>query len=68
MAGISPNDSLEEEEEIVKKNLPPVHVDSDSVTKLEVHYCVTYFRMPDGNCPLKNRAGELIRRVYINKS
>lgn len=51
-----------------KKNLPPVHVDRDFVTKLEVHYCVTYFRMPNGNYPLKNRAGQLIRRVYINKS
>lgn len=51
-----------------KKNLPPVHVNSDSLTKLEVHYCVIYFRMPNVNCSLKNRPGQLIRRVYINKS
>lgn len=41
---------------------------TDSLTKLEVHYCVIYFRMPNGNCSLKNRAGQLIRRVYINKN
>lgn len=51
-----------------KKSLPPVHVDSDSMTKLEVQYCVTYFRMPNGNCHLKIRAGQLISRVYIKKS
>lgn len=51
-----------------KKNLPPVHVDSDSMTKLEVRYCVICFRMPNGNCHLKNRAEQLISRVYIKKS
>lgn len=36
-SGISPDDSLEDGANS-KKNLPPLHVNSDSMTKLEVRY------------------------------